>query len=643
MLPPAQTESVSRDVFEGLITQLGLGEPDAVLGLWHELLQQQPDALDEPAMRFALIEQLALLSGAHSLRLVMSNKREFRAQAQRYCLVTPLEDGSWLLAKGKQAVKQLSVDHWREFKSRRLAKLFKRSDPPIWLAIETFASSQTATRLTPLARLQVMLQPERAELGLVLIYSLGMGLLGLGVPIAIQSLVNTVAFGSQIQPLTVLTFVVLGVLSGLALLRSLRVVVVEMLQRRVFVRVTQTTTERLIRVLPTVQEQRRLPEVVNRFFDVMTVQKSASFLLLDGLGLLLQTLTGMTLLAFYHPFFLAFDVVMLLAIAVILFVLGIGAQRTSIQESSQKYAMADWLEELAIHPRLFKPTSGQQHALWKTESLIQAYLKARHQHFRVVLRQNVAVFFLQAIGSAALLGLGGALVIRGELSLGQLVAAELIVAVVLDSFTKLGKHLEVWYDLMAALDKLGYLYDLPQEPQPTGLLPSQRGPVSVRLEKLFYRHPQHLRSLQNISLECPPGFRIALYDQHTWESPVLLELIYGLRRPDSGQLLIDGQSLLHLMPADYRARVAFVKDIQLCEGTLFDNLRLGQRDLSREQARELLKEVGLWETVNHLELGLDTRLKYNALPLTLEDARRLMLARALAMRPRLLLIDGTLD
>lgn len=632
------TEQLS-DIPDSLILALDLGERVQTLELWHELSAQGTFIVDPTDC----IEQLALLCGARVQRVVLG-LREISVQAQRFRLLHQRADGTWLLTSSGPSPQVLTFGSTgsQSLSYSQLRRILGR-EPVTWLAIETRAVSGAVRKLTPLARLRELLRPERSELGLILSYSLGMGLLGLAVPIAIQALVNTVAFGTQLQPVMILTLVVLGVLSGLALLRSLRLIVVEMLQRRVFVRVTQATTERLLRILPDEQEQRRLPELVNRFFDVMTVQKSAAFLLLDGLGLLLQTLTGMTLLAFYHPFFLAFDAILLLTIAVILFGLGIGAQRSSIRESGQKYAMAAWLEELATHPRLFKTGSGQQHALWRTENLIQGYLGARQQHFKVVLRQNVAAFLLQAIGSAALLGLGGALVIRGELSLGQLVAAELIVAAVLDNFAKLGKHLEVWYDLMAALDKLGYLYDLPQEPQSRGLLAAAHGPVSVRLEQLSYRHPQHQRRLQDVHIDCPPGFRIALYDKHTWEVPVLLELLYGLRRPDSGRVLINGQPLQHLMLQDYRAQVALVRDIELCEGSLLENLRLGKRKLSREQARELLEDVGLWESVCQLEQGLDTVLKLNGLPLTLEDARRLMLARALAMQPRLLLIDGTLD
>lgn len=622
-----------------LATALELGEPPEIQEVLNTL-QARKELVDDVAR----LETAALLLNARAQRIALS-PRQALDQASRFGLAHQAADGDWVvLTRSGRTSRILRLhQHDQSLLSVRGLQRLLGSQAVSWLAFEPPQVSPHAVHLSPLARLRELLRPEHHDLGLVLAYSVGMGVLGLVVPITIQALVNNIAFGTLLQPLLSLTFVVLLVLGLLALMRSLRLVVVEMLQRRVFVRVTEAAAEGLMRILPSQFEQRRLPEVVNRFFDIMTVQKSASFLLLDGLGLLLQTLTGMALLAFYHPFFLVFDLGLLVIIAAILLGLGRWGQRSSIQESGQKYKMAAWLEELATHPQMFRNVSGQQHAIWRTETLMQDYLTARERHFTVVLRQNVAAFALQAFGSAALLGLGGWLVIQGELTLGQLVAAELIVAGVLDSFSKLGKHLEVWYDLMAALDKLGYLYDLPQEPRPKALLAPPNPSMGVRLENMSYRHPQHLRHLSEINFDCPPGCRLALYTEQTWEASVLLELLYGLRQPDQGLILIDGQSLNHLLKPDYRSRVALVRDVELLEGSLLDNLRLGRRDLSRAEARGLLEQVGLWETVCRLADGMDTALMFNGLPLTLEDARRLMIARALAMNPALLLIDGTLD
>lgn len=227
--------------------------------------------------------------------------------------------------------------------------------PRCWLKWPASGQSTAlaAGRHTPRQRFRRFLKLESRELWLILGYAIAMGVLSLGVPIASQSLVNNVALGTLRQPLVVLCVVLLIVLGFLALLRSLQLILVEMLQRRIFVRLTQASVERLLRLQGLYREQKRIPELVNRFLDVANIQKSLSFLLLDGLALFLQALTGMLLLAFYHPFLLGFDLILLACIVFILGVLGLGGESSSIKESSSKYAMVAWLEELAAHPALF--------------------------------------------------------------------------------------------------------------------------------------------------------------------------------------------------------------------------------------------------------------------------------------------------
>lgn len=499
-----------------------------------------------------------------------------------------------------------------------------------------------AKKTTPRQQLRQFLKPETRELWLILGYAIAMGIMSLGIPIASQSLVNTVALGTLRQPLIALCVVLLIALGFLALLRSLQLILVEMLQRRIFVRLSQISMERLLKLEGIYRQKRRIPEVVNRFLDVVNIQKSLSFLLLDGLALLLQALTGLLLLAFYHPFLLVFDVLLLFCMLFILFALGIGGESSSIKESYHKYAMVAWLEELAAHPSLFRSHSGIQFASWKTENQLHAYLKAREAHFRVLLRQNVGAHTLQATAFTALLALGGWLVIEGQLTIGQLVAAELIVANILANFSKVGKQLEAWYDMMSGFDKVSYLLDLPQEKTQVSILRHQAVPMTFVFENVSCSQNGYTDKVQ-VNLVGRPGQTLALMGVNTWQSETLLDLLYGLRTPQQGLILVDDQPLHQLNSIAYRNQVAFVGQLELIEGSILDNLRLGHKDLSRNAAQELLQQVGLWQEVQHFPDTLDTKLSYNGFPFSPSDAHRLMIARALSMKPRLMMIDGTLD
>lgn len=495
----------------------------------------------------------------------------------------------------------------------------------------------------PLARLRALLRLESRDLWVVVIYSAGVGLMTLVVPVAVQAVVNFIAFGSLLQPLVILTLFVLVALGFSAAMNAFRVFTVEIIQRRLFVRVATDFAQRLVSVKTEAFDRLYGPELVNRFFDVVTVQKSAALLLMDGLSLAMQTALGMVLLAVYHPLLLAFDILLLLIMALIIFVLGRGAVPTAIYESKAKYTVAAWLEEIASQVWAFKSASGAAYALGRTDDLATEYIERRKTHFRIAFRQIVGSLALQALASASLLGMGGFLVMQQQLTLGQLVAAELIVTTVVAGFSKFGKKFETFYDLLAALDKLGEMIDLPVEEG--GLAdPSQKqGPAGVAAAGVSLRAAGGEPALRDVSLRLTPGERVGLTGPSGSGKSALADVLCGLRRPESGIALFDGLDVRDLSPAALRDHVALVRGTSVISGSVEENVSLGRPGVGLQQVQDALDRAGLLEEVLDLPDGLQTRLSTGAAPLTGAQAARLLLARAIAAKPRLLIIDDALD
>lgn len=496
---------------------------------------------------------------------------------------------------------------------------------------------------SPVQRLLDLLWAERSDLWVVLVYAVGVGLLSLAVPVATAALVNTITFAVVLQPLVVLTVMVFGALAFDGVMRAMQVQVVEMIQRRVFVRATADLAQRLPRMRAETADIAHVPELVNRFFDVVTVQKAFATLLLDGLSVLLQALVGTLLLAFYHPLLLAFDVVLVLGIAFIIWPLGHRAIETSIGESRAKYAVAAWLEELARPGETFQGMGAARYARQRADALSGRYLAARADHFRIVLRQHVGTLAFRAIFSAALLGLGGLLVIQRGLTIGQLAAAELVVTSVVFGMTKLSKQLETAYDLAAAVDKLGHLADLPLEraggaPVPVG---SPRGArLSLRGVSFGYGGAP---VLCDAHLALDAGARAAVLGASGSGKSTLADLLVGRRAPAAGAVTLEGADLRELSLDALRAAVAVVRDVALFEGTVAENIAVGRPEVDAARVREALTAVGLGDTVSALPAGVDTALMPGGAPLSMTQARRLMFARAIAGAPRLLVVDGALD
>jgi ABC-type bacteriocin/lantibiotic exporter with double-glycine peptidase domain len=496
---------------------------------------------------------------------------------------------------------------------------------------------------TPAARLRALLRAERSDVWVVAAYSVTIGVLSLAVPVAVQSLVNTVAFGSLVQPVVVLTLLVLAGLGFANALRALQARVVELIQERLFVRVAADLAYRLPRVRAEAFAGHYGPELVNRFFDVLTVQKGASTLLLDGLALVLQTAVGMLLLAFYHPLLLGFDVVLLGSVAFLVFVLGRGATVTTVEESKAKYAVAAWLEELARHQATFKAPGGAALALGRTDELCRRYLGARRRHFRVLFRQVVGSLALHAVASAALLGIGGWLVVARQLTLGQLVASELIVSAVVAGVSKFGKQFETYYDLVAAVDKLGHLVDLPLERAGGDAPPAGEGATAVELAGVTFAPKGGGGALRGVDLALGPGERLALVGPNGGGKSALLELLYGLHAPASGAVRVGGVPAGELSLEGLRRRVALARGPEVFEATVAENVAAGREEVGPDEVRRALEAMGLRDEVARLPEGMYARLATGGAPLSPGLAARLVLARAVAGRPRLLLVDGLLD
>jgi putative ABC transport system ATP-binding protein len=509
--------------------------------------------------------------------------------------------------------------------------------------LEQAVSHDHHHHLTPFERLVAMLSPERTDLWLILGLGLGSGLLALSAPIAVQAVVNTVAMGGMGQPLVVLCTILFVFLAFLGAIFVLESYLAEMIQRRLFVRLATDLAYRLPKIRRHLYDTHRGAELINRFFDIQTVQKSTAMLVLDGVRLLMQTIAGLILLAFYHPFLLSFDIALLLTIAFIMFVLGRNGVKTSISESKAKYALVDWLEVIAENKTTFKAATGEQFAQEKIDILSNNYLTEKEAHYRILLRQIIGSVTLYAIANTGLLLIGGDLVIEKQLTLGQLVAAELIVSTVLASLIKFGKHLESFYDLLTAVDKIGHLLDLPLENE-KGQIVDLPPAVSLTAKNVSFHYQSMPAVLNNVNFQIAAGEKIAFLGQASCGKSTLCEVLFGLREAQKGDIEIEHIKLQSFHLPALRERIALLNEIEIIDGSLLENVLLGRENIDSAQVEKLLNDLELLEKL-HTQFGktLFLPLSEAGSPLSKTQQRLLMLARVTINQPALLIIDSFLD
>lgn len=515
-----------------------------------------------------------------------------------------------------------------------------------WISIELEhpmdATAEHFEHLPPLKRLYSIMKMEKQDLWRVALLALASGLLSLATPAAVQSLVNTVALGGLLQPLLVLSFMLFVFLVIFGTVNILQSYLMELIQRRVFLRMAADMASRLPRVRWSIAIASNGVERVNRFFDVLTLQKSGAFLLLEGLAIVLQAVIGLLVLAAYHPYLMLYDLLIIIWLCTVFFILGRNGVDTAIAESYAKYAVVKWLDALAENKHMVRFAGGADLARERADKLSYDYLGARSRHYRILLHQHIGLNLLYAVASTILLGIGGFLVMQGQLSLGQLVAAEIIVSGVLFSFSKFKKQLENYYDLVAGVDKLGQLLDLPIEHRLDESV-ELSGPAQLQVKDLTFGYVAGAEIFRQLNLKIDAGDKVAVVSRPGGGKTCLTELLCGLNHPQSGRIEINGVNLAEQDPSIVRSQIGLVGEIEILDESIVENISLGRPKISASAIRNVLTAIDLMPAIAQLENGLNTKLSYSGAPLNTVQLQKLMLARASIDDPSILIIDGVLD
>lgn len=517
-------------------------------------------------------------------------------------------------------------------------------DPAAPASADGSGSGSQGLGASPLERLGALLFSEKGNIGLVYAYATLVGLFSLTLPLGVQAIIGLVSGGLFLQPVVLLiAFVVAGTLAT-GVLQVLQLAAVESIQQRIFARIALEFSVRVPRVNLEQAWREDLPERMNRFFEVVTIQKSLGKLLTGTTTALLQVVFGLLLLTFYHPYFTLFSLALVVTLVAIVRVTGPRGLATSLSESTYKYRTVHWLEEVARSAHTFKAAGRSTPALERMDGHVSGYLRYRQRHFRVLIVQAIAAIGFKVLVTGAMLVLGSVLVIDRQITLGQFVAAELVIVTVLAGIEKLVESIAEVYDVLTAVDKLGHVTDLALE-RSEGL-PLAEGGAGVRLslDRVSYRYPgAEQDALSGVTFSVAPGERLAITGPDGSGQSTLIDVLSAIRPGYSGMVQVDGITLRDLDPAALRDCIGMVFGTsELFEGTVQENIALGRRGVGTREVLAALERVGASDAVQSMPLGLRTVIARDARVLPSSLRVRLLIARAIAARPRLLLLDDCL-
>ncbi len=491
-------------------------------------------------------------------------------------------------------------------------------------------------RISPL---RLILAPEKSFYALAVIYGVAIGILTLSIPISVQVLISTVANTAQPEPVLILAIALLVLLSFSAIFMALQYYALELFERRFFARVASEIVLRFAYARFSHLESLNRDEMANRYFDIMTVQKNMPILLTGGISLFLQTLVGFIVTSFYHPLLLVFNAAVVALAALIWRALHRGAKESALALSHAKYDMAGWLEELARANAFFKSNRSIQQAVSRSEELSHHYVEEHKRHFSYTFGQLIGFLVLYAVASAALLGLGGWLVISGELTLGQLVAAELILSAIFVGLTRLGYYLRSYYEMRAAVKKISVFFDISLESvQGDERLDCSSSGLVVRGVRSHYRGVDVA-----FDLSVPSGAGVLVAATGGSLAKHFSDLLQRFREPESGTVSIGGVDITDVDVHHLRDEIKGVDSPVMLERSIAAFLAMADPEASRARIREVVTQVGLAEAVLKIEGGLDRRLAPNGYPLSVSETMRLKVAHALLSRPRVLVLSPLFD
>ena len=498
--------------------------------------------------------------------------------------------------------------------------------------------------MSPWQRFLGLLQLDKRDIKQIIYYAIFAGIVALSLPLGIQAIINLIQ-GAQISTswIVLVVLVTLGVAfqGGLQLMQ---VRILENIQQKIFMRSSFEFAYRFPKIK--IDELRNLypPELANRFFDTLTVQKGLSKILIDFPAAILQIVFGLLLLSFYHPFFIIYGLFLVLLIYVVFRFTARKGLETSLEESKKKYKVAHWIQEVARSVLSFKLSGNTTHAMQQNDSFTAEYLEARENHFRVLLLQFMQMVGFKVLVTAGLLIIGGLLVLNQQMNIGQFVAAEIIILLVIASVEKLITGLETFYDVLTSLEKIGQVVDKELEPQ-DGIDPFDSDkPISVELEDVHYTTSDGCRILKNVNFAVVAKERILLQGASGSGKSTLLKLLSGLIFPSSGSLYVNHNSIKGIWPNRYRSKVGQVlPDQQPFEGTILDNITFGDTSISRDRLNEVLEELGLLPFIKAQPNGLKTMLYPEGQQMPYSVAKRIVLARAIVHNPEMLLLKDPLE
>jgi ABC-type bacteriocin/lantibiotic exporter with double-glycine peptidase domain len=499
-------------------------------------------------------------------------------------------------------------------------------------------------KITPIKRFWKVLRHYKNEVRQIYAYALLIGIVNLSLPLGLQAIINFLQAGEFTVTWVILVSFVLVGIAITGILQVLQLRVVENIQQDLFTRSAFEFAYRLPKIALLQLDKVHAPELVNRFFDTLIIQKGLPKILIEFSLAVFQIIFGLILMAIYSPYFILLGLALFIILWIIFKITGPKGLATSLKESKYKYLLAHWLEEVARLNRSFKIISKDKFHLHKTDDIAKGYLISRENHFQVLIGQFRLFVVFKVIVAAGLLLLGGYLVLQEQMNIGQFVAAEIIFILIINSVEKVLTTTDTIYDVLTSLDKIGNVTDLALDKN-NGIsdLIAEKG-LSINAKEITFGFPnEQVKQVKKLSFEANANEKIVLEGESGSGKSLLLQILAGMYEIEEGELYINDipYTSYNRESLNENVGVAFAVN-QIFEGTIKDNILFG-RNIDEKRITEVLNILDLHSYFMRQPKGIESSVDSGGKSLPRSIIQKLLIARVIIDYPKLLLLEDPLQ
>jgi len=499
-------------------------------------------------------------------------------------------------------------------------------------------------KISPWSRFINLLKLDKNDIKQIIYYSIFAGFVALSLPLGIQAIINLIQ-SAQLSTswIILVSLVTLGV-AFQGILQYMQIRIIENIQQKIFFRASFEFSYRFPKIKTSQLHNDYPPELANRFFDTITVQKVLPKLIIDFPTAFLQIILGLILLSFYHAFFILYGALLIFLIYVLYKFTAKKGLETSLKESKNKYQVAHWIQQIARSQIGFKISGKTSLGLDLNDKFTSEYLDARESHFKVLKSQFIQLIIFKVLVTVGLLVIGGMLVVNQQMNIGQFVASEIIILTVISSVEKFIKGLDSIYDALTSLEKLGQVVDKELESQEGENPFETHDNLNIELDEISINSDSGIPLLKNISLKIPPKSKIFIDGASGPGKTTLLKLIAGVENPSRGTIYVNNIPINIVSLQNFRSSIGLMLPAQTpFEGTILENITLGRSDISNEKLHDVLKHLSLLDFIKKQPLGLQTCIFPEDLSIPYSVTKKVLLARALIHEPKLLLLNHPIE